>query len=127
MDVNTSTMKQKSYMRYHRYDTNNIKYIKRFELGQTIPEPETGYTAWVRGTGPHTPTALINVVNGVRKACLGVPKTPEQKQKMRLAKLGVPKSPEHKENMRRSWYKRKELAERYIVDEIQSSSTASTA
>ena len=46
---------------------------------------------------------------------------------MRLAKLGVPKSPEHKENMRKSWYKRKELAERYIVDEIQSTSTASTA
>jgi hypothetical protein len=101
--------KQKSYMRYHRYDQNNVKYIKRFELGATIPEPEMGYTAWIRGTGPHTAEALINVTNGLRRACLGVPKTPEHKQKMRDAKLGVPKSPEHKENMRRSWYKRKEL------------------
>ena len=130
MGVNSITMKkQKSYMRYHRYDQNNVKYIKRFELGATIPDAEPGYTNWIRGTGPHTAEALINVTNGLRKACLGVPKTEEHKQKMRDAKLGVPKSPEHKENMRRSWYKRKELQEntqRYIVDEIQSSSTTST-
>lgn len=108
MGVNTSTMKkQKSYMRYHRYDTNNVKYIKRFELGETIPEAEPGYTAWVRGTGPHKPEALLNVVNGVRKACLGVPKTPEQKLKMSQAKLGVPKTEEHKQSMRESWERRR--------------------
>jgi hypothetical protein len=38
----------------------------------------------------------------------------------------VPKSQEHKDNMRKSWYRRKELLERYIVDEIQSTSTIST-
>lgn len=110
MGVNTTTMKQKSYMRYHRYDTNNVKYIKRFELGETptsINEP--GYTPWMRGTGPHNPEALNNVRNGVRKACKGVPKTPEQKEKMRLAKLGVPKSQEHKENMRKSWERRRDI------------------
>jgi hypothetical protein len=115
MGVNRFTMKQKSYMRYHRYDSNNVKYIKRFELGQTpsnIAEP--GYTVWVRGTGPHKPEALINVVNGVRKACLGVPKTPEQKEKMRQAKLGVPKTQEHKDNMRKSWERRRELMENVV-------------
>ncbi len=100
--------KQHSYMRYHRYDQNNVKYIKRFELGATIPEPDMGYTAWIRGTGPHEPEALANVTNGLRRACLGVPKTEEHKQKMREAKLGVPKSQEHRENMRKSWYRRKE-------------------
>jgi hypothetical protein len=123
-------MKTKSYMRYHRYDQNNVKYIKRFELSEVVPtEIEEGFTQWVRGTGPHSETALINVAEGVRRACLGVPKTPEQKQKMRDAKLGVPKSQEHKDNMRKSWYRRKELemSERYIVDEIQPTSTTSTA
>ena len=115
-------------MRYHRFDQNNVKYIKRFELTDTVPtEPEEGFTEWRRGTGPHSELALFNVIEGVRKACLGVPKPPETKEKMRQAKLGVPKTQEHKDNMRKSWYRRKELAERYIVDEIQSSSTTSTA
>ena len=124
-------MKTKSYMRYHRYDQNNVKYIKRFELNETVPiVTDPNFTQWIRGTGPHSPEALINVTEGLRRACLGVPKSEEQKQKMRDAKLGVPKSQEHKDNMRKSWYRRKELEnspERYIVDEIQSTSTTSTA
>jgi len=97
-------------MRYHRYDQNNTKYIKRFEL-DNLPNDiaEHGYTVWRRGTGPHNPEALNNVQNGVRKACLGVPKTPEQREKMRQAKLGVPKSEEHKLNMRKSWERRRDL------------------
>jgi hypothetical protein len=54
-----------------------------------------------RGIRPHHPEALNNVINGVRRACKGVPKSPEQKEKMRQAKLGVPKSQEHKDNMRK--------------------------
>ena len=110
MGVNSITMKkQNSYMRYHRFDTNNVKYIKRFELGATIPEQDIGYTPWIRGTGPHEPEALNNVRNGVSKACKGIPKSPEHKLKMRLAKLGVPKSQEHKDNMRKSWERRRDL------------------
>jgi hypothetical protein len=107
--LNTS-MKQRNYMRYHRYDQNNTKYIKRFELNN-LPSNivEDGYTAWTRGTGPHNPEALNNVQNGVRKACLGVPKSPEQREKMRLAKLGKPKTQEHKDNMRKSWERRRDL------------------
>ena len=102
-------MKQKSYMRYHRFDTNNVKYIKRFELHEVVPtEPQPGYTVWIRGTGPHNPEALNNVRNGVRKACVGIPKSPEQKEKMRQAKLGVPKTQEHKDNMRKSWERRRQ-------------------
>jgi hypothetical protein len=62
----------------------------------------------MRGTGPFEAQALHNVAEGIRRACKGVPKTPEQKEKMRLAKLGVPKSQEHKDNMRKSWYRRRE-------------------
>jgi len=97
-------------MRYHRFDTNNVKYIKRFELHDIVPtQAEEGFTVWTRGTGPHDPVALNNVINGVRKACVGVPKTPEQKEKMRQAKLGVPKTQEHKNNMRKSWERRRQL------------------
>ena len=119
-------MKQKSYTRYHRYDTQGKKYIKRFELGVTPNENVVeGFGPWIAGTGPFAPQALHNVTEGIRRACSGVPKSAEQKQKMREAKLGVPKSQEHRDNMRKSWYRRKELAERYIVDEIQSTSTTS--
>lgn len=114
-------------MRYHRYDKNNTKYIKRFEFNDVVPTvADHGFTQWIRGTGPHSEEGLINVAEGLRRACLGVPKPPEQREKMRQAKLGVPKSQEHKDNMRKSWYRRRELALRYIVDEIQSSSTASS-
>jgi len=122
-------MKQKSYTRYHRYDSNGVKHIKRFELGVVpIDTLDEGYSAWIRGTGPFAPEALHNVTEGIRKACTGVPKTPEQKQKMREAKLGVPKTQEHRDNMRKSWYKRRELENstiRYILDEIQPTSTTS--
>ena len=123
-------MKQQNYTRYHRYDQYGTKYIKRFENNcPPTNEIELGFTGWMRGTGPFEAQALHNVTEGIRRACKGVPKPPEQREKMRLAKLGVPKSQEHKDNMRRSWYKRRELqqnAERYIVDEIQSSATIST-
>ncbi len=104
-------MKTKKYMRYHRYDMYGTKYIRRFELNCPPMKNITdeGYTEWIRGTGPHDPIALNNVRNGVSKACKGVPKSPEVREKMRLAKLGVPKSQEHKDNMRRSWERRRDL------------------
>jgi hypothetical protein len=101
--------KQTKYNRYHRYDSNGKKYIKRYELG-TEPNdiPDEGYTAWTKGTGPHSPEAYVKVSEGIRRACKGVPKSDEQKEKMRQAKLGVPKSEEHKINMRKS-FERKRL------------------
>lgn len=116
--------KQKSYMRYHRYDTNNVKHIKRFEFDEVVPTtPEPGYTEWTRGTGPHNPDALNNVVNGVRKACLGVPKTPEQKQKMSIAKLGIPKTEEHKLSMRKSWERRRQSLQESNDDSTRDTQT----
>ena len=105
-------MKQTKYNRYHRFDSNGNKYIKRFELG-VIPKtiPDEGYTSWTKGTGPHSPEAYVKVSEGIRKACKGVPKSDEQKQKMRDAKLGVPKSEEHKINMRKSFERKRLLNE----------------
>jgi hypothetical protein len=105
-------MKTKTYNRYHRYDMLGNKYIKRFELGhEPINIPDEGYTEWIKGTGPHSEEAYNKVVEGIRKACLGVPKSPEQKHKMRLAKLGVPKTEEHKINMRKSFERKRQLKE----------------
>ena len=101
-------MKQIKYNRYHRYDIYGNKYIKRFELGvEPVSIPDEGYTDWISGTGPHSPEAYDKVVEGIRRACKGVPKSETQKQKMRMAKLGVPKTQEHKDNMRKSYHNKR--------------------
>ena len=101
--------KQITFTRWHRYDMNGVKHIKRFELGVTPATlPDEGYTNWVRGTGEFAPEALDNLRNGIQRACKGVPKPESQKQKMRDAKLGVPKTEEHKQSMRDSWHRRKQ-------------------
>lgn len=96
------------WTRWHRFDTQGNKYIKRFE---TYDDPsnliEEGYTQWNRGTGPLAPEQYNNVVNAIRKSCKGIPKTETQKEKMRLAKLGKPKSEEHRKNMSKAWEKRR--------------------
>ena len=103
----------KKYNRYHRYDLNGKKYIKRYELGVVPTDiPDEGYTCWTEGTGPHSPEAYKKVVDGIRKACSGVPKSEEQKQKMRQAKLGVPKTEQHKINMRKSFERKRLLNEK---------------
>ena len=92
------------WTRWHRFDDKGNKYIKRFELNEQ-PEImiEEGYTEWKRGTGPLTGEQYENVSNAVRAASKGKPKTPEQKEKMRLAKLGVPKSEDHKKALSKAW------------------------
>jgi hypothetical protein len=114
-------MKQTKYNRYHRYDSNGNKYIKRYELGiEPVDVPDEGYTAWTKGTGPHSPEAYVKVSEGIRKACKGVPKSIEQKQKMRDAKLGVPKSEEHKINMRKTFERKR------LQNEINSAGSTQT-
>ena len=96
-------MKQPLYSRWHRYDKNNVKYIAKCDIDKH-PEPmnEVGFTEWKRGTGPHAPEVLVKVVAGLKRACTGVPKSAETKEKMRQAKLGKKKSDAHREAMRLS-------------------------
>lgn len=87
-----------TYLRWHRMRSDGKKEIRRFAVDYVpVNDPEQG--EWRRGTGPITGAALERLREGVRKACLGVPKPPEQREKMRLAKLGKPKTPEHRRNM----------------------------
>lgn len=96
--------KQIRWTRWHRFDSNGTKHIKRFELTDHPDRiVEEGYTQWKRGTGPLGEEQYNNVANAVRAFSKGVPKSPEQKEKMRLAKLGKPKSEEHKQNMSKAW------------------------
>jgi hypothetical protein len=101
--------KEVRWTRWHRYDDNGSKYIKRFENHEDPSDiTEQGYTSWVHGTGPLSADHYNNVVTAIKAACSGVPKTEEHKQKMREAKLNVPKTEEHKENMRLAWERRRE-------------------
>ena len=101
-------MKQKKYFRYHRYDQNNVKYIKRFELDNLPTEIiETGYTVWTRGTGKLNEQAYNNLVTAVKKACLGVPKSQSCREKMSKSHLGKRKTQSHKDNIRLAHQKRK--------------------
>jgi len=96
------------WSRWHRYDMNGVKQIKRFEIDE-IPCPliDEGYTEWVRGTGPLSPEHYKNVAEAVRNTCKGKPKSPEQKMKMSKAAAGRPKSEEHKQSMREAWKRRR--------------------
>ena len=103
------------WSRWHRFDDNGVKQIKKFGIDET-PSPliMPGFTEWRRGTGPLNPEHYKNVSTAVRAFSLGVPKSAEQKEKMRLAKLGKPKSDQHRENMRKAWArKRNELPNKY--------------
>ena len=97
-----------TYSRWHRFDNNGVKYIKKFQLDER-PNPinEYGFTDWNRGTGPHSAETLYNLTIALQKACKGIPKSDETKQKMRQAKLGKPKSEQHKLNMKLSHQRRR--------------------
>ena len=88
------------WSRWHRFDKNNIKYIRKFKVDE-VPNPmiEDGYSEWRRGTGPLSPAHYEKVVASIRKNIAGKPKNNKTKYLMRQAKLGVPKSEEHKRNM----------------------------
>ena len=86
--------------RWHRFDAQGNKHIRTFPIGE-IPEPikEDCYTPWMQGNGPFSEEGLKNIREKNSKTHKGVPKSPEQKEKMRLAKLGVPKTLEHRAAM----------------------------
>lgn len=88
------------WSRWHRFDSNNVKQIKRYAIDET-PHPlvEDNYSAWTRGTGPLAGQQYDNVASHCVNTFKGKPKPPEQKAKMRDAKLGKPKTEEHKHNM----------------------------
>jgi len=90
------------------------------------PSNDTGFTEWKRGTGPFSEVQLNTLRVAVRKACKGVPKTPEQKKKMSLAKLGVPKTAEHKQAMKTAWARRRKLISHAHYDDTKTHTQGTT-
>lgn len=86
------------FSRWHRYDANGVKYIRKFPVG-TTPTNDEGFSIWMRGNGPMSPEHYEKVAAAMRRLSLGVPKSQETKSKMRQAKLGKPKTEQHKKNM----------------------------
>jgi hypothetical protein len=86
------------------------------------PSSEPGFSEWKRGTGPFSEVQLNTLRIAVQKACKGVPKTPEQKQKMSQAKLGVPKTEQHKQAMKTAWARRRNLISHAHYDDNKTNS-----
>jgi hypothetical protein len=103
----------KKFKRYHRFDENGNKIIKRFENDDT-PGPE-----WTHGTGPLKPEHYEKLAAALRKFSSGVPKTEEQKQKMRMAKLGIPKTEEHKQNIRLAAKKKRQAKYQAVMEQLK--------
>jgi hypothetical protein len=113
------------YTRWHRFDEHGVKYIKNHPVGEK-PDNDPNFTEWKRGTGPFSEVQLNTLRIAVRKACKGVPKTPEQKQKMSLAKLGVPKTQEHKQAMKTAWARRRKLISHAHYDDTKTNTQGTT-
>ena len=109
------------YTRWHRFDDHGVKYIKNHPVGEK-PSSEPGFSEWKRGTGPFSEVQLNTLRIAVQKACKGVPKTPEQKQKMSQAKLGVPKTEQHKQAMKTAWARRRNLISHAHYDDNKTNS-----
>jgi hypothetical protein len=93
-------MKKGTTSRWHRFDAQGNKHIRTFPIGE-IPDPlkEDCYTPWMKGNGPFSEEGLHNLRVANSQVHGGVPKSPEQREKMRQAKLGVPKTLEHRAAM----------------------------
>ena len=109
--------KATQHSRWHRIDPqSNEKIIRRFPVDATPPAP------WIRGTGPHTPEALAKVRAINAEHFKGVPKSANQREKMRQAKLGRKFTKEHRDALLASWkgkreFKRLKMIEAYKLAE----------
>lgn len=86
------------FWRWHCFDAEGHKVVKTV-AGNYPPEQLPNHSEWQAGLGklPEEQRQIISAKISARVK--GVPKSEEQKRKMRLAKLGVPKSDEHRKNM----------------------------
>lgn len=92
------------YHKYHCFQ-GTLKVLRAF-LISSPPQDLPDHTSWVRGNGPLSPEAKARVVAATKLSQTGIPKSPEQREKMRQAKLGVPKSEAHRKAMSLAQLKR---------------------
>jgi hypothetical protein len=88
------------YNRWHRYDAQGNKQIKRFMVDET-PNPikEEMFSEWKLGCGPLNAEKYAKVATAVSQANKGRPKSDHTKAKMSVAQKGKPKSEETKQKM----------------------------
>jgi len=101
------------HTRWYRIEVaTGRKEIRRFGVDETPSAHPTHermlFTEWKRGTGPHSAEALVKIRDHVEKTFKGVPKSENQREKMRQAKLGRKFTPEHRANMAKSWQGKRE-------------------
>ena len=85
----------KKHSRWHCFDQDGKKIIKRFGVDETPGAP------WLPGTGPHSPEAREKIIKHLKEK-VHKPKSDETKRKMREAKLGKTFTPEHRANLRKA-------------------------
>ena len=102
--------KPTQHTRWHCFNiSTDAKMIRRFPVDETQPaQHNADFTPWERGTGPHSPEALAKIQAHIAKSFKGVPKSDNQKEKMRQAHLGRKFTPEHKAKLSESWRGKRE-------------------
>ena len=85
----------KKHSRFHYFDQDGNKVIKRFPIGVTPGEP------WLPGTGPHSEQAREKIIKHLKEK-VHKPKSAETKRRMSEAKLGKTFTPEHRANLRKA-------------------------
>ena len=112
--------KPTQHTRWHCFNlATNHKMIRRFPVDEKNPvQHNADFTQWVRGTGPHSAEAKAKIQAHIERSFKGVPKSEEQKEKMRQSHLGRKFTAEHRANMSKSWkgkreYKRLRMIEAY--------------
>ena len=89
--------------------STNQKVIRRFSVDEQQPtQHDADFTPWIRGTGPHNAEAKAKILAHIEKSFKGVPKSDNQKEKMRQAHLGRKFTPEHKAKLSESWRGKRE-------------------
>tara|TARA_R110000803_G_scaffold152052_2_gene217113 strand:+ start:261 stop:665 length:405 start_codon:yes stop_codon:yes gene_type:complete len=103
--------KATQHTRWHCFEiATDQKVIRKFSVDATQPTQHSdAHTPWIRGTGPHTAEALAKVRENNEKHFKGVPKSDNQKEKMRQAHLGRKFTPEHKAKLVASWKGKREM------------------
>ena len=103
--------KPTQHTRWHCFNlATNAKMIRRFSVNETQPtQHNADFTQWVRGTGPHSPEAKAKIQAHIARSFKGVPKSDNQKEKMRQAKLGKKFTAEHRAKLTASWKGKREM------------------
>ena len=103
--------KPTQHTRWHCFNiSTDAKMIRRFPVDETQPtQHDAQFTQWKRGTGPHSPEAKAKIQAHIEKSFKGVPKSVNQREKMRQAHLGRKFTAEHKAKLSASWKGKREM------------------